>query len=172
MRSLTDPLPLARRVARAVALGGIAALGVAVGVTLLDILLSLVGGAVPGEVDLVQLAVMAAAWLAMPLAFLDDAHVAVDLLSARLPARVTLALKGLGGLLAVALMALILRYGWVTAAQQLQFGDVSQELGIPIVWYWAPLLFGVALSIVAALLAAASDLGAALGGRSPQGGGR
>lgn len=163
---MTSPLPLARRLARLIALAGVAALGVAVAATLLDILLSPFGGAVAGEVDLVQLAVMAAAWLAMPLAFLDDAHVSVDLLSARLPKRASLALKGLGGLLAVLLMALILRYGWTTAAQQLQFGDVSQELGIPIAWYWAPLLLGAALSILAALLAAAADLGAAVSGRS------
>ena len=160
---MTGLLPLARRIARLVALAGIAALGVAVAVTVLDILLSPLGGAVAGEVDLVQLSVMAAAWLAMPLAFLDDAHVSVDLLSARLPKRLALALKGVGGLLAVLLMALILRYGWDAAAQQLQFGDVSQELGIPIVWYWAPLLLGAALSILAALLTASADLLAATG---------
>ncbi len=164
---MTSPLPLARTLARWVALAGIAALAVATGVTLLDIGLSLGGGAVTGEVDLVQLGVMAAAWLAMPLAFLDDAHVSVDLLSARLPARIGRLLQGLGGLLSVALMALILRYGWDTAAQQLQFGDVSQELGIPVVWYWAPLLAGAGLSVLAALLKALADLAAAARGTEP-----
>lgn len=161
---MPSPLPLARLLARGLALAGMAALGVATAVTLADIGLSLGGGSVAGEVDLVQLCVMAAAWLAMPLAFLDDAHVSVDLLSARLPARAGLFLKGLGGLLAAALMALVLRYGWAAAAQQLQFGDVSQELGIPIVWYWAPLLAGAGLSILAALLVALADLAAALQG--------
>ncbi|MEX2630489.1 MAG: TRAP transporter small permease subunit [Tistlia sp.] len=161
---MTRLLPLARPLARALALAGVVALGLAAGVTLLDIGLSLVGGGIAGEVDLVQLGVMAAAWLAMPLAFLDEAHVSVDLLSARLPQRLGLFLKGLGGLLAVALMALVLRYGWDAAAQQLRFGDVSQELGIPIVWYWAPLLAGAALSVLAALLVALADLTAAVRG--------
>lgn len=154
----------ARLVARAVALVGMAALAVGTLVTLLDIGLSLGESGVAGEVDIVQLCVMAAAWLAMPLAFLDDAHVTVDLLSAGRPARAQLFLKGLGELLSVGLMALILRYGWATAAQQLQFGDVSQEIGIPIVWYWAPLLAGAALSILAALIAACTDLAAAATG--------
>ncbi|SMF13358.1 TRAP-type C4-dicarboxylate transport system, small permease component [Tistlia consotensis] len=164
MQAVPSPLPLARLVARGVALVGLAALGVAVGVTLLDIALSLGESGIAGEVDIVQLCVMAGAWLAMPLAFLDDAHVSVDLLSGRLPHRAGLALKGFGELLSVALMALVLRYGWDTAQQQLTFGDVSQEIGIPIIWYWAPLLAGAALSILAALLVALADLAAALKG--------
>lgn len=158
-------LPLARLAARAVALVGIAALGLAALVTLADVALSLGDGGVAGEVDLVQLCVMAAAWLAMPLVFLDDAHVSVDLLSARLPWRAARLLKALGGLLSVALMALVLRYGWSAAETQLRFGDVSQEIGVPIVWYWAPLLAGAALSVLAALLVALADFGAALTGR-------
>lgn len=162
---MISALPLARALARGVALAGVAALGVAALVTLADIALSLGEGGIAGEVDLVQLCVMAAAWLAMPLAFLDDAHVSVDLLSARLPRRAGRLLKALGGLLSVVLMALVLRYGWSAAETQLQFGDVSQEIGIPIVWYWAPLLAGAGLSILAALLVALADLAAALSGR-------
>jgi TRAP-type C4-dicarboxylate transport system permease small subunit len=160
-------LGLARLLARGLALAAMAALAVAAAVTLADIGLSLDDGSVAGKVDLVQLCVMAAAWLSMPLAFLEDAHVSVDLLSARLPPRARLLLKAFGSLLSVVLMALVLRYGWAAAAQQLQFGDVSQEIGIPIVWYWAPLLAGAALSILATLLVAFADFGAALRGARP-----
>lgn len=46
----------------------------------------------------------------------------------------------------------MLRECHATLQQKMMFGDRSQQLGIPIVYYWVPLLVGVALSIMAAAL--------------------
>ena len=127
-------------------------------VTVADIVLRFFGGAVPGAVDLVQLFVMATAFAAIPWAFHTDGHVGVDLVSERLPAPVQAALRMLAALAAAVVMALILVYGWQAAALQMRFGDVSQNLGVPMVWYWAPLLAGAALSLAACLIAAATAL--------------
>ena len=125
-------------------------------VTVVDIVLRFFGGVVPGAVDLVQLFIMAAAFAAIPWAFHTDGHIGVDLVTERLPAPVQAVLRALAALAAAAVMALILVYGWQAAALQMQFGDVSQNLGVPMVWYWAPLLAGAALSVAACLIAAAT----------------
>ncbi|WP_119166020.1 TRAP transporter small permease [Algihabitans albus] len=155
---------LLTRFARIVALLGMLGLGGAMAVTVVDVALRPTDSAIFGVVDLVQLGVMAAAWLAIPYAFLTDSHVSVDLLAQSLPSRLSALLRALGAGLAAGLMALILIYGWQAAAQQAQFGDVSQTLGLPKTWYWAPLLFGAALSLLATLLIAITALLAALQG--------
>lgn len=151
---------------RAAALFGIIALFAAGLVTVADIVLRVFGGAVPGAVDLVQLLILSAAFAAIPFAFFRDAHVSVDLLTQALPARVQAALALLTALGALALMALILWYGWRSAQMQMRFGDVSQNLGIPMIWYWAPLLLGSALSIVACLFAVRRALASLASGRA------
>jgi TRAP-type C4-dicarboxylate transport system permease small subunit len=138
------------RVYRSVAHLGFACLAGAALVTVLDIALRQVGGAVVGVVDLVQLLVMAGAYLAIAYAFLHDGHVAVDLVSARLGQRLDAACRALGALLATGFMLAIARYGLDAAIEQHAYGDRSHTMGIPILWYWAPLLLGAALSVLAA----------------------
>lgn len=152
------PLPRVRRAAdplfRAAALVGVVSLFAAGGVTVLDIVLRAFGGAVPGVVDLVQLFVMATAFTAVPYAFFCEGHVSVDILTQAFPPRAQWLLRALAALAAAAVMTLILYYGWQAARQQMRFGDVSQNLGIPMIWYWALLLAGAALSILACVIAA------------------
>jgi TRAP-type C4-dicarboxylate transport system permease small subunit len=157
---------------RVVALLGAAALGGAMLVTVADVALRPTDAGIFGVVDLVQLGVMAAAWLAIPYAFLTDSHVSVDLLADRMPPRLNAALKALGAGLAAGLMALVLVNGWQAAAQQAQFGDVSSTLALPKTWYWAPLLAGAALSVLATALIAAAALAAVVAGRPAPGGSR
>jgi TRAP-type C4-dicarboxylate transport system permease small subunit len=156
------------RIARAVALLGAAALGGAMLATVADVALRPAETGIFGVVDLVQLGVMAAAWLAIPYCFLTDAHVSVDLLAQNLPARLAATLRALGATLAAGLMVLILVYGWQTAAQQAQFGDVSSTLALPKIWYWAPLLAGAGLSVLATGLIAVQALLAAVTGRGAE----
>ena len=143
---------------RATAVFGVACLMAAGLVTVADIVLRFFGGAVPGAVDLVQLFVMATVFAAIPWAFFSDGHVSVDLLSDAFPASVQRALRLAAALAAAGVMALILVYGWQAAALQARFGDVSQNLALPMAWYWAPLLVGAALSILACLIAAVEAL--------------
>lgn len=155
------------RFAHLVALLGMLGLGGAMLATVLDVGLRPLDEGLFGVVDLVQLGVMSAAWLAIPYAFLTNSHVSVDLLAQTLPSRFASLLKALGAGLAAGLMALIFFYGWRAAAQQAQFGDLSQTLGLPRTWYWAPLLFGAALSVLATVMIAVSALLAALRSTPP-----
>lgn len=152
----------ARPVRGAVAfLNGVMAIAAAVGfagfaaaalLTIADVIGRRFGFPIVGVVDLVQLCVLGGAWLVIPYAFAKNAHVAVDLVVHFLPVRLERFFHVLAGLAAAGLMILIFRACFAAYSQQVLFGDRSQQLGIPIAWYWLPLLIGVALSIVAAPL--------------------
>lgn len=167
-RALLRPGLLAGAVFRLAALVGMLALLGAGLVTVADIVLRFFGGAVPGVVDLVQLLVLTAAFAAIPFAFFRDGHVSVDLLTQAFPRRLQALLSFLTALAALGLMGLVLLYGWRSAQMQMMFGDMSQNLGIPMIWYWAPLLTGSALSMLACLIAAGTAARALL---SPSGNG-
>ncbi|MAY86062.1 hypothetical protein A8B82_06900 [Sulfitobacter sp. EhC04] len=134
------------------AMVGVAAYGAAALVTVADILGRRVGFPIEGVVDLVQLFVVSGAWLVMPYAFRAGAHVSVDFLLAIMPRRFAGALRVITGLLALALIGVMLWQGFVTFQQRTMFGDTSQQLGIPIAWYWYPLLIGLAGSLLGIVL--------------------
>ncbi len=141
-----------RRAIGALAAAGVAAYGAAAIVTVADVLGRRVGLPVDGVVDLVQLFVMAGAWLVMPFAFMTGAHVGVDFLVEWMPRAPGLVLRAAAMVVAVVLLGLMLAYGYETAGMRMMFGDKSQQLGIPIVWYWAPLILGLGVSAIGALL--------------------
>ena len=141
-----------RRVIGGLAAAGVAAYGAAALVTVADVIGRRVGLPIDGVVDLVQLFVMAGAWLVMPFAFMTGAHVGVDFLVERMPRAPEVLLRGLAVAVAVALLGLMLVYGYQTAGMRMMFGDKSQQLGIPIVWFWAPLILGLGVSAVGAVL--------------------
>lgn len=138
------------------AVAGMALLGIAVLAVMADIVLRRGAGiSVPGTVDLVQLSVMTAFFLALPSTFLHEANVGVDFVTDRLPARGLAALKGAVSLLAALFMAAVTWHSLQQAALQVGNGDRSQTIGIPIAWYWAPLVIGCALAVSSSLLLAA-----------------
>ena len=141
-----------RRAIGALAAAGVAAYGAAALVTVADVLGRRVGLPIDGVVDLVQLFVMAGAWLVMPFAFMTGAHVGVDFLVERMPRAPAVLLRAAAMAVAVVLLGLMLAYGYQTAGMRMMFGDRSQQLGIPIVWYWAPLILGLGLSALGAVL--------------------
>lgn len=133
-------------------MAGILSYGLAALVTVADVLGRRVGLPIVGVVDLVQLFVMIGAWFVIPYAFLVGAHVSIDLVVNLMPASLVTASRVLAAILAIAILALMLRQGYAAFQTQLMFGDKSQQLGIPISWYWVPLLFGLGVSVVAALI--------------------
>ena len=135
------------------AAAGVAAYGGAALVTVADVLGRRVGLPIDGVVDLVQLLVMAGTWLVMPYAFMAGAHVGVDLLVASLPRGPALLLRALAAAAAFALLALMLWQGFETFRVRTMFGDRSQQLGIPVAWYWYPLLLGLGASLLGVALA-------------------
>jgi TRAP-type C4-dicarboxylate transport system permease small subunit len=149
---------LARGLINAFAMLGVIAYGAAALVTVADIIGRRFGLPVEGVVDLVQLFVVTGAWLVLPFAFLTAAHVSVDFVLDLLPHAFVVPLKILGAVLSLGLLGLMLQQGYTTFLTRTKFGDSSQQLGIPIAWYWYPLLVGMTVSLLAVLL----ELGAAL----------
>jgi TRAP-type C4-dicarboxylate transport system permease small subunit len=149
---MTTTIRALRRLIAFLAAAGVAAYGAAAIVTVADVLGRRVGLPVDGVVDLVQLFVMAGAWLVMPFAFMTGAHVGVDFLVQRMPRVPATLLRAAALAVALVLLALMLVYGYRTAGMRMMFGDKSQQLGIPIVWYWGPLILGLGVSTLGALL--------------------
>ncbi|MFC3292738.1 TRAP transporter small permease, partial [Modicisalibacter luteus] len=131
---------------------GVAAYAAAALLTVADVIGRQLGLPIPGMVDLVQLFVLGGAWLVIPYAFMTGAHVGVDLLVDSFPKRLAVVMRGVAAMAALGLMALMLYFCYATFQQQVMFGDRSQQLGIPIFYFWLPLLFGVGLSMVAIVL--------------------
>ncbi len=143
----------AGRLFAAAALIGMAALVAAIGVVAADVVGRRgLGFTVLGTVDLTQLSVMTAAFLAIPWAFHTGAHVRVEIATEAAPALARRALDALALALGVGFMALILWTAWPQAMRVHGWGDVSQDLGLPMIIYWGALLAGCALAALAAAL--------------------
>ncbi len=123
--------------------------------------------AILGTIDLTQLAVMLAVFFALPLTFLHEANVNVDFFTNRLPPRALAALNCVVTLLSAALLIAIAWFSLVQARIQFAQGDKSMTLGIPMLVYWAPMLFGTTLSILATLLVATREAVRAAGAKVP-----
>ncbi|MHA1566282.1 MAG: TRAP transporter small permease [Alphaproteobacteria bacterium] len=134
---------------RWVGYGAVLCLIAAMLVTVADVLLRRsVNLPIFGVVDMVQLAVVAAAYLSIPYAFMVDGHVSIGILADSLPTRFQLALRVLAALLTSLVVGGIGYYSAQRAIGQIETGDISQNLGIPMIFYWAPLVAGCALSVV------------------------
>lgn len=157
MKSVTGAI---RALITGLAILGVLAYGAAAVVTVADIVGRRVGMPIEGVVDLVQLFVVGGAWLVMPFAFMTAAHVSVDFLLTTFPPGLGRLLRVLGAVLAVGLLGVMLWQGYLTFRTRTMFGDTSQQLNIPIAWYWYPLLVGLAVSILGVL----SQLGKSLAG--------
>lgn len=150
---------LVRGGARWSAYGAAIIMGGCVVMTMVDILLrNLLNSGIPGIVDLTQLTVIWAAFLAIPVGFVLDNHIAVELIFDRLGSVGKAVIRAIGGLAGCVLLLLCLGWGWEQTRLQLEAGDRSMTIGIPMIWYWLPLLYGCALAALCALLAALRSL--------------
>jgi TRAP-type C4-dicarboxylate transport system permease small subunit len=102
-----------------------------------------------GTLEIVELLLACAFFLALPAAFLRDEHIVVDIVDALRPRWVP-ALRRAAGVLAVAVMVLMAWQGWIAAKDTLLFNDVTSDLSIPRIWYWVPVLAGMIGSVLAA----------------------
>ena len=102
-----------------------------------------------GMVDITQLMVMACVFMCIPYTFMREAHIDVDVITTHLPPRINSALLGVWSLAGALFMAAVTWYAGVAALQAHVNNDQSTTIGIPLVWYWVPLLFGCVLSVLA-----------------------
>jgi TRAP-type C4-dicarboxylate transport system permease small subunit len=156
------------RISEALAYAGMILISVAIAALIVDIVgRKTVGFTILGIGDIMQLLVMACICLAMPFAFLREGHVGVDFVTDRLPPRMLAGLKLVVALLSGAFVAILARFAFLQAGQQIAKGDMSMTLAIPIVWYWAPLLIGLCVSSLACLIHAVRYATATATGRDP-----
>ncbi|MCB9946317.1 MAG: TRAP transporter small permease [Rhodospirillaceae bacterium] len=147
---------LTERLSRGLCLGGAAALGgLMVAVTVVDVTLRQLSTAVPGAFELVTLGMRILVPLAMPYAFWIGGHVAVELVVDRLPVRVRAGVVAAGLAVSGAVMAML---AWASSQRALNAwsrGDTTNDLGLPEILNWAPVVAGAALSVpvIAVLLA-------------------
>jgi len=136
------------RLLKLLSLVGTAAIVVGVALTMTDIGLRSVSTlTVKGIVDIMQLCVLTGAMLAIPFGFLTDQHVAIDVFAGRMPVTVQVALRIVAALLGTLFLGAV---AWFSFRQAMtEYGDRSQTIGIPMIWYWAPFLAGIALSALA-----------------------
>ena len=144
-----------RLVARGSAYGGALALVGCVAVTVLDVVLrNFFGTSVFGAVEYVQLGVMWAAFLTIPLGFAYGDHIAVDVFVTRAGDGTKRVLKATNMLVAALAMAACLWWGGAQALHALVTRDITLTAGIPLWLFWVPILFGMGLAVVAALVVA------------------
>ncbi len=140
-------------VCRACAWIGVAILIACAMLTVADVALRRVSGeAIPGMVDMTQLMVMTGVFLCVPYVFEQRANVEVELLYERLPAAVQRWASRLWSLVAILFLGAIAWYVGIAASQVLEYGDRSPTVAIPMIWYWAPILFGTIVSAVVCVL--------------------
>ncbi|WP_379068103.1 TRAP transporter small permease [Mesorhizobium sp. UC22_110] len=138
------------RLMAAMAIVGIVMLAGAIALVVIDIVRRrLFGGSVIGVIDITQLCVMAAAFWSIPYAFSKKAHVAVDFLATDKSPGLRIFVAIVSTLLSIGLLGLILSLAWVRAMDTWNNGDISQDLGIPMIWYWGFLLSGLVAALVA-----------------------
>jgi TRAP-type C4-dicarboxylate transport system permease small subunit len=129
------------------AIAGTIAFLVAVALTVTDIVLRSVSTlTVQGLTDIVTLCTMVGAMLAIPYGFAADQHVSIDVFTGRMPRAVQRWLRMAAAILSLAFLGGAAWFGCVQMLSAYHYGDRSQSIGIPMVWYWIPLLIGIALS--------------------------
>jgi TRAP-type C4-dicarboxylate transport system permease small subunit len=127
--------------------------------TVADVALRAVGARpIHGTYELVELLLVCTFFFALPATFLRDENIVVDVIDGWRPRWVPV-LKRLSAALAVAMLATIAWQSWLQARDAMSFGDVTSDLSLPKILYWAPLVFGIAAGAVAAAAVALGRAG-------------
>lgn len=146
-------LELLRMVCRFSAYGGALVLLGCVAMTVADIVMrNFLSSSILGVVELTQLMLVWAAFMTIPLSFAYATHIAVDFLAMTLSERARSVLDGIGTLLAAFVMAAYAWWGGEQALHQMGVGEKTLTVGIPMIWYWVPIIFGTTLSMACAVV--------------------
>ena len=121
-----------------------------------------------GTYEIVELMLAAVAFLAIPEAFLRDQHIAIELIDQVVPPRAVDALRVFGTLCVLAFLGLLTWNMVQPALDYVEFGEVTMDLRIPLIWKAVPILAGVGLSCLAVCTLLARDISTLLKGRRDQ----
>lgn len=138
---------------RAFALLGSFSFGAAALITVTDVILRKFSSGILGVVDYVQLFVISGAFLAMPYAFAENAHVKVDLFTEMLPATLRIALQAAAYILTLGFVVLLFWESKNGFLRVVENEDISMNIALPMWWYWGPFVLGLGLSGPAICLA-------------------
>jgi TRAP-type C4-dicarboxylate transport system permease small subunit len=137
-----------------------AACGAAAGVFLVAMMLLTVADVVlrattnrpiRGMFELVELLLACTFFVALPAVFLRDENLVVDVIDTQRPRWVPW-LRRLAELVAIPVLVLMAWEGWKAAAETLVFHDVTSDLSIHRILYWAPVIFGLVGAAAAAVV--------------------
>ncbi|MEM7068894.1 MAG: TRAP transporter small permease [Pseudomonadota bacterium] len=144
-----------RQFTNVMAIIGIAFLILAVTVVVGDIVWRRIGGgSFIGAIDLTQFSVMAAVSWSIPYVFSVGGHVRVDLLSGWFNNAIKRVLDCIAYLIGAGMSGFLC---WLSSKRGMEiwtYGDVSQDLAIPMIWFWAFLISGLAISTLVCLVRA------------------
>ncbi|MFL6799292.1 MAG: TRAP transporter small permease [Xanthobacteraceae bacterium] len=104
---------------------------------------------IKGTFELVELLLVFVVFFGFAEVFRSDSNISVDVADQMLGAKGTAVLRAIG---AFASLVFLLLMGWAMlgpAMDTLTYPQWTQELGIPLYAYWAPILAGTALAIIA-----------------------
>jgi TRAP-type C4-dicarboxylate transport system permease small subunit len=101
-----------------------------------------------GVVDVMELALVALIFVAMPGVFLRDDNVTVDIVDQFVPRKVRIALRMLGLIISLAFLVMMMVQMLPQAADKWEHGEVTMTLGINRFVHWVPIMFGFATSII------------------------
>lgn len=102
-----------------------------------------------GTYELIELGLACTVFLALPAVFLRDQNLVVDAIDYMVRRDFVRLLDLAGACLSLALLAVMLWQMVPLAQDMYAFGDVTADLSIPKIYYWAPVLAGVLGSAVA-----------------------
>jgi len=107
---------------------------------------------IQGMLELVELGLACTIFLALPAVFLRDEHLVVDVIDHLVHPSAVRILDLLGALLSLAVLVTMAWQMLPLARSMHEFGDVTSDLSIPKIYYWAPVLLGVIASALATLI--------------------
>lgn len=120
-----------------------------------DILLRWVANSpIFGAFELVELSLVALVFLSLPIVFINSTHIVVNVLDTVLPKPMLPWLDVAGAVLSLCFVSLIGVFMFRFAYDAYQFDDRTMDMAMPVLWFWAPVFFGVIASVLTCLVVA------------------
>ena len=141
------------RVTRWLRYAAMLALALMMLVTIVDVTMRVsINELVLGSVEIVQLALVAVVFLALPETFLRDEHITVDALDQVVSPAALRWVRLAASLASLLLVAVMTWRMLLPALDTLEIGDLTTDLQLSLFWYWLPMLIGAAAAVVALVL--------------------